>query len=210
MQYPLKGLQGYYLQQLPEILKEISRRMDAPMGKVDLDAASEEINDIQTELPAKKLALELRPEIRFPNWLLRFAIVNGGNRDVQLLEVKIRVPSAILSCPYRPMTDPTVLEVGQSSDSGVQYTVITYGNHRKGDAQHVVFKTSLVKVTTEPLCTDLAPGMESVLQPISIEARCPLAGNELQHPIKYQIFAKNVTSVERFITLDDKLVVPQT
>ncbi len=36
--YPLKGLQSYNLQQLSDILRETSRRMGVPTGKVDLDA----------------------------------------------------------------------------------------------------------------------------------------------------------------------------
>ena len=122
VQYPLKGLQGYYLKQLSEILKEISRRMRIPMSKVDLDAASEEINHIQAGLPAKKLTLELRPSLNFPKWNCEFRIVNNGNRDVEPLEVKILIPSAILHSPYRPAIDAAVLEVRETSIDNVMWT----------------------------------------------------------------------------------------
>lgn len=49
--FPLKGLQGYQLQQLSDILREISRRMRVPMGQVDLDAAWEELKLAQSDSP---------------------------------------------------------------------------------------------------------------------------------------------------------------
>lgn len=126
LDYPLKGLQGYFLPDLKDILSEISTRMGVPAGDVDVAAAWEEINDIQIELPAKKLALELEPDLDYPKWTCHFYVVNNGNRDVEPLEVTIWFPSVILYCPFRPSIDAAILEVRQISRDNVMYTKITY------------------------------------------------------------------------------------
>lgn len=79
LDYPLKGLQGYYLSDLKKILTEISTQMSIPLGSVDLVAAWEEIKEIQIELPAKKLALEPEPHPSHQKWTLQFYITNKGN-----------------------------------------------------------------------------------------------------------------------------------
>jgi hypothetical protein len=211
LDYPLKGFQGYYLQALSDILKEISKRSKVPWQCADLAGAWEEINDTQIALPARKLALELNPVIRSSNWLLRFILINRGNRDIEPREVAIKIPSAILANPYHPITDPAVLEVSTGSEGGVEYTLIKYGNHRKSTSHHAVIASGFASLTgsTEPLCADLSPGMEVALQPISVEARFPLTENELNKPIKYQIFAKNMRSTEHTIDLHEKLRTPR-
>ena len=198
VQYPLKGLQGYYLQQLSDVLKEISRRMGVPMGAVDLDAASEEIKQIQAVLPARKLFLELRPTLSYPKWNCEFLIGNNGNRDVEPLEVSILIPSAILYCPYRPAIDAAVLEVRDISVENVLWTEITYRNNREPKPDRLS--------RPERLVTCVSPGSSQVLQLVRPEIRFPLEARELEMPIRYRIAAKNMWPAEGVISLKDKLV----
>lgn len=177
--------------------------MAVPVGDVDLAAAWEEINEIQTELPAKKLALELEPNLSYPKWTCHFYVVNNGNRDVEPLEVTIWFPSAILYCPYQPAIDAAILEVRQINTDNVMYTEITYRNHREPMMPNRFSNP-------ERLVACLAPGMRSKLQHVSVEVRYPLEEHELENPIKYRIVAKNVKPVERTITLKDKLIVPKS
>jgi hypothetical protein len=128
LEYPLKGLQGYYLPQLSNILKEISRRMGVPMVKVDVAAAWEEINDIQIELPANKLALELEPHLADTKWICNVYIVNNGNRDVEPLEATVWVPSAILMDTDRRAIDPAVLRIPSDADQRSEVMAIAIPN----------------------------------------------------------------------------------
>ncbi len=203
LDYPLRGLQGYYLPDLAKILNEISSRMGVPLGAIDLAAAWDEIKDIQLELPAKKLALELHPTFTHPNWTCRFSMVNNGNRDVEPLEVTVWVPSAILASPYRPMIDSAILEVRERNMEGVTYTEITYRNHREPMKPDRFSEP-------ERLVACLAPGMRSDLRHLFFEVRRPLESHELENPIRYKIVAKNIRPVERAITLKDKLGVPKS
>jgi hypothetical protein len=203
LDYPLKGLQGYYLPDLGKILKEISGRMGVPVGAVDLAAAWEEIDDIQLELPAKKLALELHPTFSYPKWTCRFSIVNNGNRDVEPLEVTVWVPSGILMSPFQPVIDPAILEVQQRNIEGVMYTEITYRNNREPMTPERFSKP-------ERLVACLAPGMKSELRHLFFDVRYPLEAHELENPTKYRIVAKNIKPVERVITLKDKLLIPKS
>jgi hypothetical protein len=203
LDYPLRGLQGYYLPDLEKILKEIATRMGVPMGKIDFARAWEEINDIQIDLPAKKLALELHPILSYPKWICHFSIVNNGNRDVEPLEVTVWVPSGILVCPFSPVIDAAILEVREQNINGVMYTEITYRNHREPMMPDRFSKP-------ERLAACLAPGMKSELKHLFFEVRYPLEAHELENPIKYKILAKNSKPVERTITLKDKLVPPKS
>jgi len=202
LDYPLKGLQGYYLPDLDKILKEISGRMGVPWGKVDLAAEWEEINDVQIDLPARKLALELHPTLSYPKWICHFSIVNNGNRDVEPLEVTVWVPSDILASAFSAVIDAAILEVRQENIDGVMYTEITYRNHREPMTPERFSKP-------ERLVACLAPGMRTDLRHLFFEVRYPLEPRELENPIKYKIVAKNIKPVERTITLNDKLVVPK-
>jgi len=201
LDYPLKGLQGYYLPQLTEILKEISTRMGVPMGQVDVAAAWEEINDIQIDLPAKKLALEMELAAAYQKRTCCFYLVNNGNRDVEPLEVTIWIPSAILWCPFQPVIDAAVLEVLQTSMDGVAYTAMTYRNYREPVMPDRFSKP-------ERLVACLAPGLRSKLQHTSPEIRHPLEQHEQENPIRYKIVAKNMKPIERTISLKDKVLGP--
>lgn len=64
--------------------------------------------------------------------------------------------------------------------------------------------------TPQKLVPRLTPGMRSQLRHVSVEARYPLEEHELETPIKYRIFAKNVSPAEHTITLKDKLIVPKS
>ena len=203
LDYPLKGLQGYYLSALKEILSEISTRMNTPVGEVDLAAAWEEISDIQIELPAKKLAVELEATLNYPKWCCHFYVINDGNRDVELLEVTVLVPSAILDCPFRPAIDAAILEVHQESIGGVLYTGITYRNYREPMTPERFSKP-------ERLVACLAPGMKSKLRHLFFDVRYPLQEHEFANPIRYKIVGKNMKPVERMISLKDKLVAPKS
>jgi hypothetical protein len=198
LQYPLKGLQGYQLHQLREILREISRRMGVPVGSVDLDVASEEIQQIQTDLPTKKLALEFRPMLSYPKWNCEFFIVNEGNRDVEPLEVTIWIPSAILNSPYQPVIDAAILEVRAVSVNNVNYAEITYRNNREPKPDRFS--------KPERLVTCVSPGSAQVLQLVRPEIRYPLDASELATPIRYRIVAKNIRPAEGSISIKDKLV----
>lgn len=198
VQYPLKGLQGYNLQQLSDILKEISRRMGIPMGEADVGAAWEKIKIIQTELPAKKLALEFRPTLSYPKWNCEFVIVNNGNRDVEPLEVTIWIPSTILYSQYSPAIDAAVLEVRGISVDNVMWTKITYRNNREPKPDRFS--------KPERLVACVSPGSAQVLQLVRPEIRFPLDDPDLENPIRYRIAAKNMRPAEGIITLKDKLV----
>ncbi len=198
--YPLKGLQGYQLQQLANILTEIARRMCVPMGNLDLDAAWEEIKSIQAVLPAKKLSLEFRPNIGYPKWNCEFAIANHGNRDVEPLEVVILIPSAILYCPYRPVVDTAILEVREIGVDNLMWTEITYRNNREPKPDRFA--------RPERLATCVSPGSQQVLQLVHPEIRFPLQAHELEQPIRYKITAKNMQPAEGIISLKDKLIPP--
>jgi hypothetical protein len=197
--YPLKGLQGYYLQQLSNILNEIARRMNAPMGAVDLDATWEEIVNIQAVLPTKKLALEFRPALTYPKWNCEFAIANNGSRDVEPLEVTILIPSDILYCPYTPVVDSAILDVRQVSENNVMWTEIKYRNNREPQPSRFP--------RPERLVTCVSPGSPQILQLVHPEIRYPLKPQELERPIRYKIAAKNMQPAEGIISLIDKLVV---
>jgi hypothetical protein len=199
VQYPLKGLQGYNLQQLSDILREISRRMGTPIGKLDIDAAWEEIKHIQADLPAKKLALEFRPTLIYPKWNCEFLIVNDGNRDVEPLEVTILIPSAILCSPYRPAIDAAILEVRDRSIENVMWTEITYRNNRETKPDRFS--------KPERLVACVSPGSPQILQLVRPEFRFPLNDHELETPIRYRIAAKNMRPAEGIINRKDKLVV---
>lgn len=175
VQYPLKGLQGYNLQQLSDILREISRRMGIPLGEVDADAVWEEIKHIQADLPSKKLALAFRPTLSYPKWNSEFLIVNDGNRDVEPLEVTIWIPSAILYSPYSPAIDAAILEVRQQSVDNVTYTEITYRNNREPTMPDRFSKP-------ERLVACLSPGAPQRLQLVRPEIRFPLEAHELDTP----------------------------
>ena len=196
MQYPLKGLQGYRLQQLHEILTEISRRMGAPMGKVDLDAASDEIQHIQSGLPAKKLALEMELVSSAQQTTCHFSLVNNGNRDVEPLEVTVWFPAAIHNT-YRTAIDPAILQVGAETINGVQFTVLTYCNHR----EPMMGKGHAV----ERLVRCLAPGMRSQLKYVFFNLPHSLGEHDLEKRIRYKIVVKNMKPVEGTISLGDKL-----
>jgi hypothetical protein len=94
--HPLKGLQGYYLQALKDIFTEISKQMHTPLVKSDLAAAWEELNDIQVDLPAKKLAVEMHLSPQYQQCTCRFSIINRGNQNVEPREVTISVPTATI------------------------------------------------------------------------------------------------------------------
>ena len=174
--------------------------MGVPVGAVDVAAAWEEINDIQIDLPTKKLALELHPTFRYPKWICHFSIVNNGNRDVEPLEVTVGIPSGILDSAYNPVIDAAILEVSHEAIDGIPYTMATYRNHREPiQPERIGRKERLVKC--------LAPGMRSNLQHLFFEVRYPLNEDELANPIRFRILAKNVKPVERTITLKDKLIV---
>lgn len=197
VQYPLKGLQGYKLQQLSDILEETSRRMGIPVGEVDADAIWEEIKQIQADLPAKKLALEFRPSLNYPKWKCQFLIVNNGNRDVEPLEVTIQIPSAILHTHYSPSIDPAVLEVREISVEDVMWTEIRYRNNREPKPSRFS--------RPERLLDCVSPGHPQVLQLVHPEIRYPLEPHELENPIRYSIAARNMRPAEGIITLKDKL-----
>ena len=199
VQYSLKGLQGYNLRQLSDILREISRRMGIQVGETDVDAAWEEIKHIQADLPAKKLALEFRPTLSYPKWNCKFFIVNNGNRDVEPLEVTIWIPSALLHSTYSPAIDAAILEVRQQSVNNVTYTEITYRNNREPTMPDRFSKP-------ERLVACLSPGAPQRLQLVRPEIRFPLEAHELETPIRYRITAKNMRPADGIITLKDKLV----
>ena len=201
LDFPLKGLQGYYLMQLPDILKEISTRMGVSMRNVPFDAVLEEIKHIETELPAKKLALEFRPTLSYPKWNCEFLIVNNGNRDVEPLEVTIWIPSSILHSQYHPAIDTAVLEVREISVDDVMWTEITYRNNRETQPDRFS--------TPERLVTCVSPGSPQRLQLVRLEIRFPLEDHELETAIRYKIAAKNIQPAEGRISLKDKLVVPK-
>jgi hypothetical protein len=194
MQYPLKGLQGYHLQQLGDILQEISRRMGTPAGTVDLNSAWEDIQVIQAELPAKSLALELRPCLTYPKWSCEFFVVNSGNRDVEPLEVTIWILSAILYSPYHPAIDRGVLEVRDISIDNVVWTEITYRNNRELHWHRAA--------RPQPLVACLPPGSAQVLELVRPEIRFPLTAHDLKTPIRYRIIAKGMRPAEGTINLE--------
>jgi hypothetical protein len=197
LDYPLKGLQGCYLPQLTEILKEISTRMGVSMGKVDVGAAWEEINDIEIELPAKKLALEMEAVLSLQKWTCHFHLVNTGNRDVEPIEVTVWVPSAILLSPFNPVIDAAILEVFQTDLEGVAYTGITYRNYRE---PMMPSRFS----NPERLVARVTPGMRPKLQYLFFEARSPLQHHELDNPVRYKITCKNMKATEGTIVLKHK------
>jgi hypothetical protein len=201
--HPLKGLQGYYLPALKEILTEISKHMGAPLGKVDFAAAWADIDDIQIDLPAKKLAIEMHPTPSYQKCTCHFSMVNTGNRNVEPLEVTISVPTAILASAYQPTIDPAILEARLEDFGGVQYTSITYRNHRE--------PLRIDRFSNpERLVKCLTPGMDADLRHLFFDVRYPLEDADLQNPIRYSILANNVRPVERTITLKDKLAAPRT
>jgi len=200
--YPLKGFQGYDLSALKVILNEISRHMGASLHDIDFSTELEELNKIQCELPAKKLALELEAIRKYPLWELHFFIVNNGNCDVHPLEITIWIPSDILGCSFDPSVDRAILEVRNTSINNIGFKEITYRNDRD-PTTHNRFST------TEPLVQCLSPGRRVRLQHIFPEVRYPLTENELKIPIRYRILAKNTKPVERAITLEDKLTIPK-
>lgn len=203
LDYPLKGLQGYPLSDLKQILNDLSTHMAVPVGNVDLDAASKEIEDIQAELPAKKLALEFRPTLSYPKWNCEFFIVNTGNRDVEPIEVTIWIPSAILYSPYSPAIDAAILEVRQQSANNVMSTEITYRNNREPTMPNRFSNP-------ERLVACVSPGAPQRLQLVRPEIRYPLEEHELETPIRYRIAAKNIQPAEGIITLKDKLAAPHS
>lgn len=201
LEFPLKGLQGYYLQQLTGILNEIATRMSFPVGSVDVAAAWQEINEIQSELPAKKVALEVAARPAHPKAVCEFFLVNHGNRDIEPLEVTIWFPSAILYCPFNPAIDRAILEVGHASIDGIDYQEITYRNNREPTLPDRFHRP-------ERLTLCVAPGMRSKLQLVSIEVRYPLVGQDLKGLIRYRIVARNIKPVERSLRLPDILMAP--
>lgn len=179
-------------------MNEISRRIGIPAGTVDLAAALEEINNIQAVLPSKKVSLELRPTLNYPKWNCEFVIVNNGNRDIEPLEVRIWIPSAILYAHYRPAIDSAILEVHDRSINNVMWTEITYRNNREPKPDRFS--------RPERLVSCVSPGSSQVLQLVRPEVRFPLEPHELETPIRYSIAAKNMRPAEGIIALKEKLV----
>jgi len=205
LNYPLKGLQGYYFQQRTDILNEISKGMgvDIDTTKVDVAAAWEEINEIQIELPARKLALEMESAPGHQKLRCYFHLVNNGNRDVEPTEVTVWVPSAILHSQLNFVADRAILEVLPTSIDGVEYTGIAYRNYLEPTIQNRFSNP-------EPLVNRVTPGVKVKLQHPSFEVRFPLQEHEIANPIRYKIACKNMKALVRTITLKDKLVVPKS
>jgi hypothetical protein len=204
LDYPLKGLQGYYLVALKEILNEISICMGIPLAaQIDLMAAGQEINNIQLDLPVKKLALDLEETLDYPVWHCFFHLKNEGNRDVEPLEVTVLVPTAILVHSWNQNLSGEFLRTGEELINYIHHTQITYTNDSRGGLIN-----DRRMFSPEPLVACLAPGMTSRVSPLHFDIRYPLEEHELENPLRYRIIARNVKKVEGTITLKDKLMAP--
>ncbi len=200
LDYPLKGLQGYYLSQVADILNEVAKQMGVPMVNVDLETAWREIDDIQIDLPAKRLALEMASIPSYRRLTCSFYLVNNGNRDIEPLEVTVCVPSLLFCSPFNPSIDAAILEVTQRTIGDVDYKEITYRNYREPLMPNRHSKP-------ERLVTCLAPGMKSKLRHISLELRSPLGHEDVRNPIQYRINAKTLKPVEGAISLQDFVAI---
>ena len=107
----------------------------------DAPAFIERLERIQDTLPMKSICLE---PVRqgTGNWTtLRFRLSNTGNRDVELIEIEVRVPRLITNPNWSPPEIPAILNNELRSHRGVDYLFlwekpfegamdIRFGRHR--------------------------------------------------------------------------------
>jgi hypothetical protein len=98
LQFPLAGYQGRSIEDLPSILADVSKALDLPSERQDLDAYLTEVHSAEAQMAYKNLVV--RPFIR--DFGLQFEIENTGNTDLELLMLEVMVPTTAFMIPGRP------------------------------------------------------------------------------------------------------------
>jgi hypothetical protein len=86
----------------------IAKATDSKILRIEAPDFIDQLMRIDADLPVKSITLEPLLHGKGGDRLLRFRLSNTGNRDVELIEVEVRVPTSVLR-KWFPSTIPKVI-----------------------------------------------------------------------------------------------------
>jgi hypothetical protein len=133
LDFPLKGFQGRYAEDLEGIVSDIERETGLTAAPIDQKKYATDIAAATGGIVRRGITPEPYLEVRDgANPLLRFRVSNTGTRDVELLEIEAAVPRELVNPPnWEPGSYP-VIRRDYRTVEGVEYLVLTesaYGGH---------------------------------------------------------------------------------
>jgi hypothetical protein len=173
--YPLAGLQGRSIDDIPSMLADITNTLDIPSERVDTDAYLQEIREAEARLVYK--SLHVHPFVCQHS--LQFELTNNGNSDIELLMLEAIVPKQHVSRHWPPGTSDFMhFENVRRHDNGYLWFACTSNRGAFRDK-----KPSLRPILTPAMGTTVAAEMRIAVTQEKMDYP------ESHRPIYYQIHA---------------------
>jgi len=105
------------------VIHAIADATGSTILRIEASDFIEQLMRIEANLPVKSITLEPLLYGAGGDRLLRFRLSNTGNRDVELIEVEVRVPTSILR-NWSPPTIPNVISAERCMQEGTEQLII--------------------------------------------------------------------------------------
>jgi hypothetical protein len=203
LDFPLKGFQGRYVEELEGIVGDIERETGLTAAPLDQKQYQADIVASTARIVRRGIALEPYVEVRGGSNLLRFRISNTGTRDVELVEVEAAVPSSLILAPdWRPGAYPVIHSDFRTVDA-VPHLVLretAFGGHLD------VIRYGKNECLPPVFARNMSPRVLAFLQfPLNPDAKDPHAFS-----IFYHVVAKGLNLPELKMRLSDIPVASAT
>lgn len=114
-------------QDLKELLAEVGSLTGKAVPSIGVSSFIQEIQEIEASLPVKGLSLRMHILDRGgDDCMLKFVLVNSGNRDVHPVQLEAVVPRRICSPNWVSYTDGQVVATSEREVGGERFIVLLY------------------------------------------------------------------------------------
>jgi TIR domain len=153
------------------------------------------LSQVEVTLPVKNIVLE--PVLESGGQILRFRLSNTGNRDVELIEIEVSLPAAIVSSSWIPQKVPNVVGAERSLLEGVEYlTMWERPFEGQPDRRYGVFN-ALPRIVSPHLTARFSEVLRIPLR-AGIEA-----WEREQRSVRYKVVARGIFSPPGCVKLSD-------